>query len=179
LDDSAKSVLSLLSEHGPRLHATLLRITLREDVAEDLMQELFLKLNRRNSLGRATDPLGYALRAATRLAFDWRRSHKRRIDNGEIVEEPQLDSNCVHGQIEQREDFDVLLTAMAQLSTLSRDIIVMRYLEEQSYEEIANVLGKTPHQSRALCSKALEKLRKQLGSEWTINRDSIGGGSRE
>ena len=159
MNDSTQSVLSLLAEHGPRLHATLLRITLREDVAEDLMQELFLRLNRRNALERATDPLGYALRTATRLAFDWRRSQRRRIDNELIDEEPHRDSKWEHRQLVQREDLNILLTAMDQLSTVSRDIIVMHYLEEQSYEEIASVLGKTPHQTRALCSKAMEKLR--------------------
>ena len=41
-----RDALSLLEAEGPRLYALLARITLREDVAEDLMQELFLKLNR-------------------------------------------------------------------------------------------------------------------------------------
>ena len=41
MNEAANHVLSLLAEHGPRLHALLVRITLREDAAEDLMQDLF------------------------------------------------------------------------------------------------------------------------------------------
>jgi len=143
------------------------------------MQELFLRLSRRNTLSRAKDPLGYALRTATRLAFDWRRSELRRIDKEVIDVVPQLDSKWIHWQLEQREDLNIVLTAMDQLSTLSRDIIVMRYLEEHTYEQIAEFLGKTPHQSRALCSKAMEKLRRRLNSKRAINRNSLGGDSRE
>ena len=35
----------------------------------------------------------------------------------------------------------------------------MRYIQEESYEDIAAHIGKTPHQTRALCSKALIRLR--------------------
>ncbi len=52
LSKTTNQVLSLLDEQGPRLYALLVRITLREDVAEDLMQELFLRLSRRDALLR-------------------------------------------------------------------------------------------------------------------------------
>ena len=55
----------------------MLRLTLRRDVAEDLMQELFLKLSNSNGLDRANQPAAYAYRSAINLAFDWRRKNKR------------------------------------------------------------------------------------------------------
>jgi DNA-directed RNA polymerase specialized sigma24 family protein len=42
--DDAKLLLKLLDEHGPKLDALLTRLTLRSDLAEDLLQDLFLKL---------------------------------------------------------------------------------------------------------------------------------------
>ena len=44
LGDDGKRLLTLLETTGRRLHVLLVRLTQREDVAEDLMQELFLKL---------------------------------------------------------------------------------------------------------------------------------------
>ena len=39
-----KELLELLDKSGADLYALLTRLTLREDVAEELMQELFIKL---------------------------------------------------------------------------------------------------------------------------------------
>jgi DNA-directed RNA polymerase specialized sigma24 family protein len=41
----------------------------------------------------------------------------------------------------------------------------MRYIEQASYEEIAQRLGKKPQYMRALCSKAMAQLREMLQSE--------------
>jgi DNA-directed RNA polymerase specialized sigma24 family protein len=39
----------------------------------------------------------------------------------------------------------------------------MRYIQQESYEFIAEQLDKTPHQVRALCSKVMNYLRDVLG----------------
>ncbi len=51
-----------------------MRITLREDVAEDLLQELFLRLHGRKGFSAIQKPKAYMFTAAIRLAFDWRRA---------------------------------------------------------------------------------------------------------
>jgi RNA polymerase sigma factor (sigma-70 family) len=160
LNEAANQVLSLLSEHGPRLYSLLVRISLREDVAEELMQELFIRLSRRDALSRATDPVGYAIRTATRLAFDWRRSHRRRRDTNAIGMEFQSLGDSGVCQLEQREDLQIVLDAIEKLSTVCRDIIVMRYLEGRPYEEISAAVGKSIHQTRALCHKSIVRLRR-------------------
>jgi RNA polymerase sigma-70 factor (ECF subfamily) len=158
LNEAANQVLSLLSEHGPRLYSLLVS-TLREDVAEDLMQELFMRLSRRDALLRAADPVGYAIRAATRLAFDWRRSQRRRRDTTAIDMEFQSYGDSAVCRLEQREDLQAVLDAIEKLSTICRNIVVMRYLEGQPYEEISDTVGKSLHQTRALCYKSIIRLR--------------------
>lgn len=174
MDDHTQLVLSILSENGPQLHAMMLRITLREEVAEDLMQELFLRLNRPNTLSRVKNPKGYAARAAMRLAFDWRRSRRRRPDKDAISEEPISKSTWGHSQLEHREDLKAVLDDMGRLTTLARDILVMRYLEEQTYEDIAKIVSKTPHQVRAICHKAIVRMRKRQEARESANRKSYG-----
>ena len=64
MDAHDARLLALLQARGPALHALLTRLTLRADVAEDLMQELFLRLRRSAAFPRAGDPGGHATRAA-------------------------------------------------------------------------------------------------------------------
>ena len=47
---------------------------------------------------------------------------------------------------------------------VAREVFVMRYIQQESYEQIAQELGKRPHQVRALCSKAMSQLRSMLNS---------------
>lgn len=168
MNEAANHVLLLLAEQGPRLHALLVRITLREDVAEDLMQELFLKLSRPHTLPRAVDPVGYAVRAATRLAFDWRRSQRRRRELAATEIEPASNHEQKPCRLEQREELHAVLDAIQRLSTVCRDIVVMRYLEGRPYEEIAAAVGKSLHQTRALCYKSIVRLRAITGVTKTI-----------
>ena len=92
MKDRTDDLLRLLDAEGPRLHALLIRVTLREDVAEDLMQELFLKLNRSKAFDRAVDPVAYAGRTAVNLAFDWRHRQKRRSESNSIPADLPADS---------------------------------------------------------------------------------------
>jgi RNA polymerase sigma-70 factor (ECF subfamily) len=172
LNRSIDEVLALLADHGARLHALLTRLTLREDVAEDLLQELFLKLTQRPGFGRAQDPVAYAFRAAINLAFDWRRARKKvpRM-------EPASDDLVGRGgspprEAARREELQRVLDALVRLPGLNREIVVMRYLEQHSYETIAGQFGKTPHQVRALCHKALSRLRSLLDKGSTLHCES-------
>jgi RNA polymerase sigma-70 factor (ECF subfamily) len=158
LDD----VRSLLETHGARLHALFFRLTLRHDAAEDLLQNLFCKLAQSERFAQADDRLAYAIRMATNLAFDYRRSRKRR-ETAELMEEPVGPSQASPlAEMVRREEWEEVLDAVGRLDSPGRELIVLRHLERQSYEEIARQVGKTAHQTRALAHKALEKLRTML-----------------
>jgi RNA polymerase sigma factor (sigma-70 family) len=170
LSNTPHDVSQLLAEHGRQLHALLYRLTLRSDVAEDLLQELFCKLATSAGFQQADKPTAFAYRAASNLAFDWRRARKRvpvvSSDGAEI------DSGAVSplAEIVRREELEQTLTAISELPETSRDIVVMRYLQQQGYEAIAEQFGKTAHQVRALVHKAMEQLREQLGA--TVHRST-------
>ncbi len=163
---------SLLETHGARLHALLFRLTLRHDAAEDLLQDLFCKLARSDKFAQAADPLAYAVRMATNLAFDYRRSRKRG-ETTELIDEPAAASEASPlADLVRREELDVMLEAVGRLEPVGRELIVLRHLEHWSYEEIARQIGKTPHQTRALAHKALDKLRTLLRRPATPRSES-------
>jgi RNA polymerase sigma-70 factor (ECF subfamily) len=159
-----KELLELLDKSGADLYALLTRLTLREDIAEELMQELFIKLNNSKGIGNVANWNAYARRAAINLAFDWRRSQKRAVLTVKKFSEPISNDNSPVGKLIHSEELQQTLDAVDRLKKSSREVLVMRYLQQESYDDIAEQLGKTSHQVRALCSRAIHHLRDVLGS---------------
>jgi RNA polymerase sigma factor (sigma-70 family) len=153
-------LMAILQTHGPALHALLLRLTLRQDVADDLLQELFVKLASSHGLQRADDPAAYAKRSAINLALDWRRA-RRPHDRADRVDVAANDVSALDTLID-REDVERILDASAGLSELSRQALVMRYVQQESFESIGAALGRTPHQARGLCHAAVVEIRGRL-----------------
>ncbi len=158
LQERQERLLELLEESGPSLHVLLVRLTLREDVAEDLMQELFLKLSRSSGLDRARNRDAYIRKAAINLAFDWRRKQKHREVSLDKVAEPADAGEAVVDELIHREELAEVLDAIGRLNKASRDSVVMRYLDDRSYDYIAEQLQMTPHHIRAVCHRARQGL---------------------
>ena len=159
-----KELLELLDKSGAELYALLTRLTLHEDVAEELMQELFIKLNNSRGIGKIANWNAYARRSAINLAFDWRRSQKRTVPATGQFSEPVSMEDSPLGKLIHSEELQETLDAVGRLKKSSREVLVMRYLQQESYDNIAEQLGKTSHQVRALCSRAIRNLRDVLGS---------------
>jgi RNA polymerase sigma factor (sigma-70 family) len=159
-----KELLELLEKSGASLYALLTRLTLREDIAEELMQDLFIKLSNCRGRARVANWDAYARRAAINLAFDWRRTHKQTALRLEQVCEPASDGDSPLGRLIHSEEVRRTLDAVGRLKGTAREALVMRYIQQESYDNIAEQLGKTPHQVRALCSRAVIRLRDLLGS---------------
>jgi RNA polymerase sigma factor (sigma-70 family) len=162
LPRSADDVSTLLAQHGRQLFALLVRLTLRYDVAEDLLQELFCKLATSSSFQQAENPLAYAHRTATNLAFDWRRAKKHLTTADGDCKNFATPQNSPLTDLIRREELDRVLSTIATLPSPGREIVVQRYLEHESYETIAGSLGKTTHQVRAICFKTITRLRRLL-----------------
>ncbi len=160
-----KKILQLLDTSGERLHRLLARLTRREDVVGDLLQELFIRLWNSKTFDKVEDPFAYAYRATINLAFEWRRRQK-------ITCQP-LEENCpaasvsssALGKMIHAEELEQVLDATSKLTDLARDVVVMHYIEQDSFEEIAERLGQKPQYMRALCAKATARLRELLASK--------------
>jgi RNA polymerase sigma-70 factor (ECF subfamily) len=153
------SLLSLLESEGPRLHALLARITLSAHAAEDLMQDLFLKLAASPAFAAARDPAAYARRAAIHLAYDWRRSQP---PSASLAADPSDPAPPPFAALSDHEQWSRLLDHAAALPELTREAFARHYLQHESFAAIAASLDKTPHQIRALCHKAIAFLRSQF-----------------
>jgi len=165
LIERQKKILQLLDTSGERLHRLLARLTRREDVVWDLLQELFIRLWNSKAFDKAENPFAYAYRAAINLAFEWRRKQKATCQISKENCPATKDVQSALGKMIRAEELEQVLNATSKLTDLARDVVVMRYIEQDSYEEIGQRLGKKPQYMRALCAKAMARLRELLQSE--------------
>ena len=63
------------------------------------------------------------------------------------------------------QELEQVLDTTSKLTDLARDVVVMHYIEQDSYEEIGRRLDKKPQYMRALCAKAMAELREMLAKE--------------
>ena len=161
VSDRQKKVLELLDTSGVRLHALLGRLTLSEDVVGELMQELFIRLSK-SRLDKVNDPFAYAYRAAINLAFEWRKKSKVKFQSLDEDCFPVENSPSPLAEMVRAEELAQVLDMIGRLSELAREVVVMHYIEQESYEEIAQRLGKKPQHIRSVSAKAMARLRQLL-----------------
>ena len=159
MPEQTQKILELLEKSGPSFFGLLTRLTLRQDVAEDLMQELFVKLSKSRAFDKAHNQEAYARRSAINLAFDWREKMNQAVLRLSQIPDPAANDPSPLGRLIQKEQLQDMLNAITQLRRMTRVAFVMRYIQQCSYEQIARELGRDPHQVRALCSKAIAKIR--------------------
>lgn len=163
MDTKQNLLLQFLEQHGRRLHGMLTRLTLDEDIAEELMQELFIRLFQIQNLKQIENLQAYASRIAINLAFDRRR--KQRFFKP--VPDSQTDSKTpqVCLRLIQKEELEQILNAAELLTGQTRECFVLRYIEQMDHGQIAERTQKNAQQVRALCSKAIRRIRQIVNEQ--------------
>jgi len=139
--------------------------TVDEAEAEDLVQELFIRLIRQVDREPPENCKGFLLAAATNLLRDrWRRRAVRKLDQMDCLDdfaegledrdefEPSLWS-------EQMEQLEQLETALTQMSDKAASAFVRHRVAGNSYAEIAKAMGVSVSMVEKYISSALVVLR--------------------
>jgi len=136
------------------LFATLL--TRRQDTAEDLVQESFVRAAQR-LVSLPVDEARPYLRAT--IVNQWRNARRRSLldDRRDHVVSPTAEA-----PLEER---DALWQAICRLPTRQRACIVLRYYEDLSERDAAAVLGCSIGTVKSQTSRALTRLRKEYPDE--------------
>ncbi len=105
------------------------------------------------------DPRAYLVRIVTRQALNRLRSVSRRREDyvGEWLPEPLLTSPDVAEDVELAESVSIaMLTVLETLGPAERAVFVLHEVFETPYDEIAEVVGKTPAAVRQIAHRARE-----------------------
>jgi len=140
---------ALLKAYNRKIYNLCYRFTGRVEEAEDVTQEVFIKVFQTlKSYHAAQGSFGTWLNRVARnhLVDHYRRARKDRVTSSledELPEAEQQPSPHMEpaGQVESRERREVLQQALDKLSPDLREAVVLRDLHDLDYEEIAQVLS--------------------------------------
>ena len=151
-------------------------------VAEDLLQEVFLKA----MLSLPSDHTNFRAwlyRVARNLCYNEMRNRKREVPAESVdVESTRCEAQRGIGcgtpqtpleQLLEREKMNLLYEAILELPPVPSSVIVMQYFGELSQKEIAEVLGISPGNVRVIACRAREQLRRSLESYEGGERDGV------
>ena len=129
--------------------------------AEDLVQETLAKMFRAwAGISRIDNPAAYAQTVMVRTFVSQRR--RKRLAEQPYAEVPEI--------AEHRDDAELrvaLQGALAELAPLDRAVLVLRFFEDRSVEQVALDLGKRPGAIWTGTYRALDRLRAVLGDDAT------------
>lgn len=146
-DDAAWE--DLVKVHTRRVYAICYRFTGSDSEAQDLTQDVFLRVFRTLKSFRAGEGsfLVWLSRVARNLLIDhYRRTRLDRVsesldDQLPVLEERTAMSARTDGMLAGREASEVLQAALQKLSPELRETVILRDLEEMEYREIARILN--------------------------------------
>jgi RNA polymerase sigma-70 factor (sigma-E family) len=136
-------------------------VTCDPHVAEDVVQEVLLRANERWArIGGLDQPEAYLKRMVVNEYISWRRRATRVV----TLDRPALDHLVppTPDPADGRVDRDDLAARVARLTPKQRAVVALRYYDDRSDAEIADVLGCSEGTVRAHASRALATLRAEL-----------------
>lgn len=148
--------------YGPVLLRYSYRQTNDWSQAQDVVSEVFVRLMQSidRYQPRGTPLLAWLYRVARNAAIDQRRRTQRWVTGNDA----QLEQWA--GKVVMSADAVDLSQALAALSAEHREVIVLRFLEQLSADDVALVLKKSESAVRSLQHRALEALRQRLGADY-------------
>ena len=134
--------------------------------AEELVQELFLRLLRRADLFALKNLDGYVFEAAANLARDRVRRQQarggRHLDIDDI--EAATDEPSPEQVVDGRKRLNLMLAALDGLPSRARTIIILRRFENLTYGQIAARLGISVSAVEKHMVRSMSALRAALGT---------------
>jgi RNA polymerase sigma-70 factor (ECF subfamily) len=152
----------LYSEYVKPIFGFLYRRTLDRQTAEDLTSITFMKaLEKITQYSPAKGNFGAWL---YRIARNSLTDHYRALRPHEDIESVwDLSSDDdVTQTVHDRLSFETVKAALANVDAAKREIVMMRIWEGLSYQEIAQVTGKTETNCKVIFCRTMESLRKEL-----------------
>lgn len=160
---------SLINRYKDKLFRYILRITnVRDEEAEDLLQDVFLKVYLNLNDFDQEQKFSSWIYAITRnqVISNHRRLNARAEGHSLDLEEGSVKKLVSEFSIEKEFDTsylkDKVTKVLYNLSEKYRDVLVLKFLEEKSYQEISDIIKKPVGTVGSLMNKAKSEFREEL-----------------
>ena len=163
----------IVKDYSERVYWHVRRFVNNHEDADDLVQEIFLKIwTALPSFRGEAQLFTWIWRIATNETLNWIRRDKVRA---------ALRFTSIDAEMERRIDSDpffdgdaadrALSKAVAKLPEKQRQVFILRYYDEMPYEQMSEVLGTSVGALKASYHIAQEKVRAALGKDLFIGDD--------
>lgn len=132
---------------------------LDRELAKELMQETFMKTWQYVVDGKKIDNIRALLyRIANNLIIDHIRK-KKETSLDSLLEKGFQPSKNEENSVKDRIDMDIVVKLIDHLPPKYHHVIVMRYVDDLSIEEIANILGESKNSVSVQINRGLKQLK--------------------
>ena len=172
---AAEEFSTVVTTHRPQIFRFLLASTRDVDLAETLTQECFLKAHRNwGSFRGESTAMTWLMRIAINLQKDhwrnrrmqfWRQTRTNSVDLDEASEWLPSGERSAEQKLVAKEQVKRVWQSVKGLSERQRTVFLLRYVEEQELSEIALATGLSEGTVKAHLSRALSRVRAELGGK--------------
>lgn len=158
----------IVRQHRRKVFNIAYKFTGKHDEAEDLTQDIFLKIFKSlHTFDRRANFQTWLVSVSRNLCIDHYRSVRkeretidRDVDAGELT--PAASTPSAYAELEQRGRVALLRRAMAELQPTLRSAVMLRDIQELSYQEIADRLQLPEGTVKSRINRGRTELARQI-----------------
>jgi len=140
------------------------RITGDRERARDVVQETFIKFHRNGALSRQGETATWLFTVCRNGALNVCRKERRMMYlDEEVIEARESEQPMPFDQLEQQEAAGFLLRIVAALPARQQEVIQLKFQNDLSYQQIAEIMKTTANNVGVLLHTALKTLRQRYG----------------
>jgi RNA polymerase sigma-70 factor (ECF subfamily) len=158
------ALASIFDEYAPAIYKYLLRLGINSQEADQLAVDVFARLLDKFSevKGPNNNLRSYLFQTAYHLVVDQSRE-RQRVAPIEVADSISEETEPVQARAEETMLLERISMAMEQeLTEDQRNVIVLRFQEEFSLKETAEIIGKNVNAVKALQNRGIQKLRQVM-----------------
>ncbi|WP_352422561.1 sigma-70 family RNA polymerase sigma factor [Proteiniphilum sp.] len=161
------NIASTYNEYMDSLYSYALHLGFDEQTAMDAIHDVFYKLCVHHSLNEINNLRSYLFRSLRNRLIDIKRTNKEDLlhttQEGTQDTLPFQLSITIEDELIMEEDVEEIRqkveNVLSRLTDRQREIVYLRYIREQSYEEIAEIMQISVAACRNLISKSIARLK--------------------
>lgn len=169
LDGEQRAFGQLVNRYLSLVYNHLYRMTQNPDLSEEIAQEAFVKAYKNlKSFDPARPFKPWLLRIASNAAISELRKQSKVVSLNALEEEgywgeaEHQTTEDVVVSLERKLSTDEVMQVMQQLDVKYRQVLLLRYQQDLSYEEIAETLNIPINTVRTWLKRGLEKLKAEI-----------------
>lgn len=156
-----KELKQLMNKYYSQLCVVSVQYTDSLEIAEDIVQDVFLRFWEDNKLlSVETNPKAYLFRSVRNASIDYIRKNNYRVFTD--IEEANLISDDEISEEELSLQYERLYRIISQLSPQERAVLNAIVVENKRYKEVAEEMNISVNTVKTYFARALRTLRKEL-----------------